>query len=86
MQNIELRDVVVWVILGIIAGAIADLFVPGGGNLIVWLIAGVLGAFLGGFLARRFNIRLNLGSVFVEQMIIAIVGAIIVLIIARIIF
>ena len=86
MQNIELRDVIVWVILGIIAGAIADLFVPGGGNLIVWLIAGVLGAFVGGFLARRLNIRLNMGSVFVEQMIIAIVGAIIVLAIARIIF
>lgn len=86
MQNIELRDVVVWAILGILAGAIADLFVPGGGNLIVWLIAGVLGAFLGGYLARRLDIRLNIGSVFVEQMIIAVVGAIIVLIIARIIF
>ena len=59
---------------------------PGNGTLLTHLVAGILGAFVGGFLARQFNIRLNLGSVFVEQMIIAIVGAIVVLVIARIIF
>jgi len=86
MGNIQGRDVLVWVVLGIIAGAIADAFVPGNGNLLTFLVAGILGAFVGGFLARQFNIRLNLGSVFVEQMIIAIVGAIVVLVLARIIF
>lgn len=86
MGNIQGRDVLVWVILGIIAGAIADAIVPGNGNLLTFLVAGILGAFVGGFLARQFNIRLNLGSVFLEQMIIAIFGAIVVLVIARIIF
>ena len=33
MGNIQGRDVLVWVVLGIIAGAIADAFVPGNGNL-----------------------------------------------------
>ncbi|MGV8840242.1 MAG: GlsB/YeaQ/YmgE family stress response membrane protein [Bauldia sp.] len=86
MSNIQGRDILVWAILGIIAGAIADAIVPGNGNILTFLVAGVLGAFVGGFLARQFNIRLNLGSVFVEQMIIAVLGAIIVLIVARIIF
>jgi uncharacterized membrane protein YeaQ/YmgE (transglycosylase-associated protein family) len=86
VSNIQGRDILVWAILGIIAGAIADAIVPGNGNILTFLVAGVLGAFVGGFLARQFNIRLNLGSVFVEQMIIAVLGAIIVLIVARIIF
>lgn len=86
MGNASTRDVVVWVLLGILAGAIADLFVPGSGNLIGYLVAGVIGSFVGGFIARRFDIRLNIGSVFVEQMIISVAGAIIVLVVARVIF
>ena len=85
MNNIELRDVLVWAALGLAAGAIADLFVPGTGSLIGYLVAGLVGSFVGGFLARQFNIRLNLGSVLAEQMIISVIGAIIVLVIWRII-
>ncbi len=86
MRSFHTRDVVTWIILGVIAGAIADAFVPGRGNLIGYLAAGILGAFVGGFLAQRLNIRLRLGSPFVEQMIVSVVGAIIVLVIARIVF
>lgn len=86
MGNIDLRDLAVWAIMGLVAGAIADLFVPGSGGLIGYLFAGVVGSIVGGFLARRFNIKLNLGSVFVEQMVISVIGAIIVLVIVRIIF
>ena len=86
MNNLDMRDVAVWAIMGLVAGAIADLFVPGTGNLIGYLLAGVIGSFVGGFLARQFNVKLNLGSVFVEQMIISIAGAIVVLVIYRIIF
>jgi uncharacterized membrane protein YeaQ/YmgE (transglycosylase-associated protein family) len=50
------------------------------------MAAGLLGSFVGGFLARRFNVKLNVGSVFLEQMIISVAGAIIVLVVARIIF
>jgi uncharacterized membrane protein YeaQ/YmgE (transglycosylase-associated protein family) len=49
------------------------------------LIAGLIGSVVGGFLAQQLNIKLNLGSPFLEQIIISGVGAIIVLIIARII-
>ena len=86
MNNLDLRDIAVWVVMGLVAGAIADAFVPGRGSLVVYLLAGVIGSFVGGFLARQFNVKLNLGSVLVEQMIISVVGAIVVLVIFRIIF
>ena len=41
-----------WIILGIIAGALAKLILPGkqGGGIIVTMILGIVGAFLGGWL------------------------------------
>ena len=64
---------------------VASLIVGGGGGLIGWIIAGLIGSVVGGFLAQQLNIKLNLGNPFLEQVVISIVGAIIVLIIARII-
>lgn len=84
MNRIDSRDVVVWLVMGLLAGLVADLFVPGHTNLFTDLVAGLLGSLVGGFLARSLNIRLSLGSVFVEQMIVSIVGAVIVLAIFRI--
>lgn len=86
MNNLDIRDVAVWAVMGLLAGAIADAFVPGRGNLLGYMAAGLIGSFVGGFLARQFNVKLNLGSVFLEQMIISVAGAIVVLVIARIIF
>ncbi len=79
------KSIVAWIVIGLIAGAVASLIVGGSGGLIGWLIAGLIGSVVGGFLARQFNIKLNMGNPFLEQVIISIVGAIIVLIIARII-
>ena len=68
-----------WIVLGLIAGAIAKLILPGrqGGGLIVTLLLGVVGGFLGGLL---FNIPL---STFwsLQTWLLAIAGAIIVLLI-----
>jgi uncharacterized membrane protein YeaQ/YmgE (transglycosylase-associated protein family) len=79
------KSIIAWIVIGLIAGLVASLIVGGGGGLISWIIAGVIGSFVGGFLAQQFNIKLNLGNPFLEQVVISIVGAIIVLIIARII-
>jgi uncharacterized membrane protein YeaQ/YmgE (transglycosylase-associated protein family) len=59
--------------------------VGGAGGLIGYLVAGLIGSVVGGWLAARLNWRLNLGNAFVEQLIISAVGAIIVLIVARVI-
>ena len=84
-MNDQTKSVVSWVIVGLIAGFVASLIVGGGAGLVGWLIAGLIGSVVGGFLARQMNIKLNLGNPFLEQVIISVIGAIIVLIIARII-
>jgi uncharacterized membrane protein YeaQ/YmgE (transglycosylase-associated protein family) len=84
-MNDQTKAFVAWIIIGLIAGLVASLVVGGGGGIIGWLIAGLIGSVVGGFLARQLNIRLATGNDFLDQVIIAIIGAIIVLIIARII-
>jgi uncharacterized membrane protein YeaQ/YmgE (transglycosylase-associated protein family) len=84
-MNAQTKAIVSWIIIGLIGGFVASLIVGGSGGLLGWLIAGLIGSVVGGFLAQQLNIKLNMGNPFLEQVIISIVGAIIVLIIARII-
>jgi uncharacterized membrane protein YeaQ/YmgE (transglycosylase-associated protein family) len=72
-----------WIILGLIAGAIAKAILPGrqGGGWLITLVLGVVGALLGGFLAGAlFNIPM--GTFFeIRTWVIAILGSIVVLLI-----
>ncbi len=79
-MNIDTRQVVIWIVIGIIAGWLASLVV-GGGGLLRYLITGIIGAFI--FNAAGW--RLNLGYVWLEQIVIAAIGAIIVVLLARLI-
>jgi len=72
-----------WIVLGLIAGAIAKAILPGrqGGGWIVTLILGVVGALLGGFIGSAiFGIGLE-GFFDITTWLLAIGGAIIVLLI-----
>ena len=76
-----------WIVLGLIAGAIAKLIMPGDdpGGIIVTMLLGIIGAVLGGFLGSRiFGIGLqtfwNL-----QTWIVAIIGSLILLGIYRLI-
>ena len=72
-----------WIILGLIAGAIAKAILPGtqGGGWVITLILGVVGALLGGFLGSAiFGIGLE-GFFDISTWLLAIGGAIIVLLI-----
>ncbi|HEY3895641.1 MAG TPA: GlsB/YeaQ/YmgE family stress response membrane protein [Pseudonocardiaceae bacterium] len=76
-----------WIVLGLIAGAIAKLIMPGDdpGGIIVTMLIGIIGAVIGGFLGSRiFGYGLetfwNL-----QTWIVAIVGSLILLIIYRLI-
>ena len=77
-----------WIILGLIAGAIAKLILPGrqGGGLIVTLLLGVVGALLGGWLGSvLFNVPLE-DFWSLQTWLLAIGGAIIVLLIWGLLF
>jgi len=72
-----------WIILGLIAGAIAKLILPGrqGGGWLITLVLGVVGALLGGFISSAlFSVALgDLSDL--RTWIIAILGSIVVLLI-----
>jgi uncharacterized membrane protein YeaQ/YmgE (transglycosylase-associated protein family) len=74
---------IAFLVLGLIAGAIAKLILPGrqGGGWIITLVLGVIGALLGGFIGNAI-FGIGLEEFFsIQTWIVAIVGAIIVLVI-----
>ncbi|MDC4232563.1 GlsB/YeaQ/YmgE family stress response membrane protein [Actinomyces sp. B33] len=75
--------ILAYLILGLIAGAIAKLIMPGeqGGGWFVTMILGVVGAILGGWLGNMiFNVGLeNFWSI--QTWVVAIIGSLIVLLI-----
>ena len=85
LMSKQAKSIVAWIIIGLIAGALASLVVGSGSGLIGYTIAGLIGSVVGGFLAQQLKIKLNLGTPFLEQVIVAFVGAIIVLVIANVI-
>lgn len=80
----EARQVLIWIVIGLIAGWLASL-VLGGGGLLRYIVTGLIGAIVGGFLFRRLGIDFSLGNSFVDQIVVAAIGAIIVVAIARLI-
>jgi uncharacterized membrane protein YeaQ/YmgE (transglycosylase-associated protein family) len=71
-------------VVGLVAGWLSGLLL-GGGGLLRNLIVGVMGAYVGGFLVQTLRLKIGLGSVFLDQIAIATIGAILVTIVARII-
>lgn len=72
--------IIAWIILGLIAGAIAKAIVPGNqGGWLAALIIGILGAMLGGWIASAiFNYSVNESFFNLGTWIFAIVGGVIV--------
>jgi uncharacterized membrane protein YeaQ/YmgE (transglycosylase-associated protein family) len=79
-----LGDIIFWIIVGGIAGALAKLIMPGDdpGGFIITIILGIAGALVGGFLASLIGIG---GGGLIWSIIIATIGAIILLVIYRLI-
>jgi uncharacterized membrane protein YeaQ/YmgE (transglycosylase-associated protein family) len=84
MARPDTRSILIFLAIGLVAGFLASLIV-GGGGLITYLISGVIGAFVGGWLFSALNVNLPIRNPFVSQIITSTVGAIIVLIVARLI-
>ncbi len=75
-----------WILLGLVAGVIAKALLPGDdpGGFIVTVIIGIVGALLGGFLARALGFGDPIDEFFdVSTWLAAIIGAVILLVIYR---
>jgi uncharacterized membrane protein YeaQ/YmgE (transglycosylase-associated protein family) len=80
----DTHGLIVWLIIGAIAGWLAGSLVKGGGfGLIGDIIVGIIGAFIGGWLAGRLGIVI--GSGLISSIITATVGAIILIVLVRLI-
>jgi uncharacterized membrane protein YeaQ/YmgE (transglycosylase-associated protein family) len=80
----DAQGIIVWLIIGAIAGWLAGTLLRGGGfGLIGDIIVGIIGAVLGGWLAGVLG--LHLASGLISAIITATVGAIILILIVRVI-
>lgn len=83
-MSLSNESLLVIVLVGIIAGFLAGKIVDGGGfGLIGDLIVGIIGAFVGDWLLPRLNIHLGVGTV--ALIINATIGAILLLIMIRVV-
>jgi uncharacterized membrane protein YeaQ/YmgE (transglycosylase-associated protein family) len=75
-------SIIIWLIIGAIAGWLAGLLVKGGGfGLIGDIVVGIIGGFIGGWLAGVLGI--TIGSGMIASIITAVIGAVILLVIVR---
>ena len=84
-MNMNAQQLIIWAVVGIVAGWLASVLVGGGGGVLRYLITGLIGAFVGGFVFQTAGWKLNLGNEWLEQIVIAAIGAVIVVILARIV-
>jgi uncharacterized membrane protein YeaQ/YmgE (transglycosylase-associated protein family) len=75
-------NIIAWIILGLIAGAIAKAIYPGrqGGGIISTMVLGIIGAVIGGVLVTLFEtgrFQLTAATLSIPGVIVAIIGAMI---------
>jgi len=76
-----------WLVLGLIAGFIASKIVnKTGEGLILDIVLGVVGAFVGGFIFTHFFSTAGVTGLNLYSMFVAVVGAIVVLLLYRLVF
>ncbi len=76
-----------WIVLGIIAGALAKLLMPGpdGGGFFVTMLLGIAGAFVGGYLGSHVDMGVTGGGINLASIGTATVGAFVLLFVYRLI-
>ena len=85
-MNMDPQRLVIMAVIGIVAGWLAS-FVVGNpkAGLVGYLVAGLIGSVVGGWLLNAVGVRLGIGSPLVESIVTAAIGAIVVILIARLI-
>jgi uncharacterized membrane protein YeaQ/YmgE (transglycosylase-associated protein family) len=76
------HSLIAWLVIGAVAGWLAGTFVKGGGfGLLGDIVVGIIGAFIGGWLAGVLHIQV--GGGWISSILTAAVGAILLLVILR---
>lgn len=81
-----LETIVVWIIVGAVAGWLANMLVGGiRGGLLPTIVVGIIGSFVGGWLLPKLNIAILQGGEIVNHIIVAFIGAVVLLLLLRLI-
>jgi uncharacterized membrane protein YeaQ/YmgE (transglycosylase-associated protein family) len=77
-------QLIIFLAVGLVAGWLAGLLL-GGGGLIRNLVVGVVGAFVGKYMVDIMKLTIGLGNPLLDQIAVATIGAIAVVILARLV-
>ena len=85
--NLDFDTILIWLLVGLVAGFFASHIALGHGLGIVGdVVVGIIGAYLGGFLANAFHWAIVIaGHPIISAMVMAFLGAVILLLIVRIV-
>jgi uncharacterized membrane protein YeaQ/YmgE (transglycosylase-associated protein family) len=75
--------ILAWIVLGAIAGFITNLIMGGGEGVILTVVLGIVGAVVGGYLAGTVFKVADVTGINVESIVVAVIGAIIVVAVYR---
>ena len=81
----SLETILIWAVVGLVAGFLASKVVRGGGMGVLGdIVVGIAGAFLGGFLFRALHIRLPIAGI-AGVIVVAFIGAVVLLLLLRLV-
>ena len=75
--------IISWIVLGAIAGFLANVLIGGGEGVLGTIILGIVGAVIGGYLASAIFHKGDVTGVNIESIVISVLGAILVLVVWR---
>ncbi|MCL5776686.1 GlsB/YeaQ/YmgE family stress response membrane protein [Limibaculum sp. FT325] len=77
-----IQGIIATLLIGLVAGWLAS-FVVGGGGPLKYIVWGILGAIVGGIVLPALGVAINLGSPVVNQIVVAAIGAVLLVLVAR---
>jgi uncharacterized membrane protein YeaQ/YmgE (transglycosylase-associated protein family) len=81
-QGSQTMSIIAWLVLGLIAGFIASKIVNRSGEgIILDIILGIIGAFVGGWIVRALDIGPGVSGLNVASLLVAVFGAVVVLVV-----
>jgi uncharacterized membrane protein YeaQ/YmgE (transglycosylase-associated protein family) len=84
--HLTVDEVIVWILVGLVAGSLAGRVALGRDlGLLGDVVAGIIGAFLGGVLAQIFKVHISIaGSSILSEIVVAFAGAVLLLLVLRV--
>ena len=85
--NLSMDTLLIWILVGLVAGFLAGHVMLGHGmGILTDVVVGIAGGLIGGFLATYFNLHIAIvGHTIISEMIVAFIGALLLLLLLRVV-